>query len=151
MSEVRKFTPPNRLKHVLNDPRGMTVSSALRTAKSNLAAVRESHLAALDEKLEQLRAIPPAEAADAQKLLFYRLARDVMADAGGLGLTGLSKAALSLCDLMASGATGPKMVNAIAVHGDALAALRSTAGANALIEKAVLEGLVALSRPKPAP
>ena len=148
MSDVRKFTPPNRLKQVLNDPRGMTVSAALRTAKSNLAGVRESHLAALDEKLGELRAIAPADAAAAQKVRFYRIARDVMTDSGSLVLWPLSKAALSLCDLMASGAAGPKMVNAIAVHIEALAALRSTSGANPLVQQAVLDGLLALSRAK---
>lgn len=149
MTNVRKFRPPNRLAKVFGDSSGLIVSSALKRASDNVAAVREDHLVALGAKIDALRALAPHVGDETKSAELYPLARDVMADAGALGLKELSHVALSLCDLMVSGLAGAKLAAAVAVHADALQAIRAPENAGTPQARAVLAGLAQISRLKP--
>lgn len=143
MTGVRKFKPENRLAKALGDPGGLLFSQALKSASANVAQVRPAHLVALDAKLTALRELAHAPRAPA----FYRLAQDVMADAGSVGLPHLSRAAQSLCDLLASPVPDARLQRSVMVHVDALTPLRAEEGAPAQRE-AILAALAQLSGAK---
>lgn len=149
MSKVRKFRPPNRLAKVFGDPSGIVASSALKRAADNVAAVRADHLIALGAKIDALRALAPHVGDETKGAQLYTLARDVMADSGGLGMKELSHVALSLCDLMVSGLAGAKLAAVVSVHADALQAIRAPENAGTPQARAVLAGLAQISRLKP--
>src|SRR5262245_34055978 len=119
----------------------MLIGHALKHAKANLEKARPGYVAALHAKIEHLRKLPRADAAE-----LYRLAREVGSDSGALGFSHISQAALSLCDLLVSGAPEGRMRASIEVHIDAIQALRAPAEAGAKAESdAILNGLFALS------
>jgi len=141
---VRKFMPENRLAKALNDPAGLLMSQALKHADANLENARPQHLAALDRKLDALRELAPA--AEEAKDEFYRTAREIHTDAGSLGFTHMSRAALSLCDLLVSSAPPPRQRAGVTVHVHAIMALRSARGDEAKSQReAILQGLFAIS------
>jgi len=147
VSKVRTFKPENRLARALNDPSGMLFAHALERAESNLEKVRPAHEAALERKLNALRELAPFAHANAeQRAALYRLAQDVLADAGGLGEGELSRAALSLCDLLGSVVGGERLKLSVAVHLEAIAALRASKGPQEKAQReAILAGLVRIS------
>lgn len=141
---VRKFMPVNRLAKALNDPTGLLMAQALKHAGSNLEKARPLHVAALDRKLDSLRDLAPI--AEDMRDDFYRTAREVYADAGSLGFTHMSQAALSLCDLFVSATPAPRLRAGVKVHVDAIMALRSATGDEAKAHRqAILQGLFAIS------
>jgi hypothetical protein len=141
---VRKFVPENRLAKAFADRTGMLVAHAVQHANANLAQARPRHVAALNRKLDRLRELIGGEEEARDEL--YRTARDVGSDAGALGFAHMSQAALSLCDLLVSDAPEARMRASIAVHIDAVMALRAAAeeGAQAGSD-AILRGLFSLS------
>lgn len=147
MTDVRKFLPVNRLAKALSDPTGMLISHALRSAAANVEKIRPEQLAALDRKLLTLREhAPMAHATPEQAAAFYRLAQDVLADSSAVGFAHLSRAALSLCDLLVSGVSAQRMRGGVAVHLDAMTALRAAPGDGANAQRdAILAGLAQLS------
>lgn len=141
---VRKFMPVNRLAKAIGDPTGMLLSQALKHAENNLEKSRPQYLAALDRKVDALRELAPT-AAQAQEE-FYRTAREVYADAGALGFSHLSQAALSLCDLLVSSAPETRLRAGVRVHVDAVLALRLAGGDAAKGQRdAILKGLFVIS------
>lgn len=145
---VRKFMPENRLAKSLNDPAGLLMSQALKQAGSNVEKVRPQLIAALDRKLDALRDQAPI--AEEAKEDFYRTAREVHADAGSLGFTHISRAALSLCDLLVSSAPPARQRAGAAVHVDAIVALRAVRGDEGQAQcEAILQGLFAISGKAP--
>jgi len=146
VTEVRKFTPPNRLARALNDPSGMLYAQALQRAEANVESIKPAQLAALDAKIVRLRELAPEVGASPENAaVFYRLAQDVLADAGGVGMTHTSRAAASLCDLLASSASPDRKRRGVAVHLDALFALRAVTGETDAVREAILSGLAKLS------
>ncbi len=141
------FTPDNRLARFFDDPNGVLYAHALQRATANLGAARSSLLTAVDMKLGALiehAAAPPTAETEA---MLYRLASDLIADAGAAGLNELSRAAHSLCDLLTSVSRGANFVAALQVHVSALVALRQPASAQAQVQRAaILTGLVRLSQ-----
>ncbi|HWA01644.1 MAG TPA: hypothetical protein VG841_15155 [Caulobacterales bacterium] len=147
MSKVRVFTPENRLARFFEDPNGLLCAHALQRATANLSAARPSLLAALDLKLEALTAQAALPLSSEGKTLIYRLAEDLISDAGAVGLEDLSRAAHSLCDLLAGDERGANFSAALHVHVAALVALRTPASAADRPRRvAVLAGLVRLSQ-----
>ncbi|HVY87740.1 MAG TPA: hypothetical protein VG942_02675 [Hyphomonadaceae bacterium] len=127
MSSVRKFIPENKLAKTLEDRNGLLMTQAIQRAASNIEAVRDEHLAALDGKLDQLCLVAAAateshSANDAAQV--YRLAREVLADAGIFGLKHMNRVAHSLCELMAAGDRHRHQWTGITVHVEAIQALR---------------------------
>lgn len=150
MSQVRKFTPENKLAKTITDPNGMLVKQAVHNATANIGLVRDAHMAALEGKLDALATVAAAAigtqaAADAAEL--YRLAREVLADAGIFGLKPISRAAHSLCELMAAGDRHRHQWAGVAVHIEAISMLRKGGQAfgGAGID-AMLAGLEKISR-----
>lgn len=147
MTGVRKFTPVNRLAKAFNDPTGLLYKQALQRAEENVEKIRPAQIAALDVKLTRLReTAADATVSEENAALFYRLAQDVLADSGSVGFTHISRAAASLCDLLVSKAPEARMRRGVAVHLDALTALRA-AGEEAMApqREAILAGLAKLS------
>lgn len=147
MSRVRLFTPVNRLARALSDPNGLLFSHALQHAEANLAKVRAVHEAALERKLNALRDLAPSAHVGAdQRAAFYRQAQDVLADAGGLGQDAISRAALSLCDLLASDAAEMRLRDGVKVHLEAITALRASGGEGDKAQReAILAGLARIA------
>lgn len=150
MSQVRKFLPENKLAKTITDPNGMLLGHAVNKAAQNIEKVRDIHLAALDAKLDELTqaaamALQTQSAQDAANL--YRLAREVLGDAGIFGLKHISRAAHSLCELMAAGDRHRHQWAGVAVHAEAIAILRregkKPTGADL---DAMLAGLTKISR-----
>ena len=112
------------------------------TSESDLIAV----LAGGDE-LAQVAAgaMQTQSASDAANL--YRLAREILGDAGIFGLKHISRAAHSLCELMAAGDRNRHQWAGVAVHVEAFAILRregkNPTGADL---DAMLAGLAKISR-----
>lgn len=147
MSKARFFTPANRLAKMLSDSNGMLFSHAISHAETNLAKVRPAHEVALTRKLDALNELAPFAHANAeQRAAFYRLAQDVLTDAGGLGMEPISRAARSLCDLLASSAVGARLSQGIKVHLEAITALHASTGAHeGALREAILAGLTRIA------
>ena len=151
MSQVRKFLPENKLAKTITDPNGMLLGHAVKKAAENIEKVRDIHLAALEVKLDELAqvaatAMQSQSASDAANL--YRLAREVLGDAGIFGLKHISRAAHSLCELMAAGDRHRHQWAGVAVHVEALAILRRE-GKNPT--GADLDGIAGLAKISRAP
>ncbi len=123
MTVVRKFTPDVRLKQVLNEPGGMTVSSALGRASDNMDSIRDACLTAVDAKIDTLMAFARSQDSDRHAKL-YRTANEIFGESGAFGLAELSLAAHSLCSLLAAAEQTRVPDQAIVVHIDAMRALR---------------------------
>lgn len=141
MSVVRRFYPEVRLKQVLAEPGGISVAQAVERANRGIESVRESCLSAVDDKLTSITTLSRSEDAKAGADI-YRYANEIYAEAGVFGLTELSQAAHSLCQLMSSAEEDRLPREAVLVHIDAMRALRrpDVAGDQAA-RMAVLKGL----------
>ncbi len=150
MSGVRKYRPENKLAKVLGDLDGIRFDHAVQRAAANVAAARGAYETALQIKLDAMAELTKSAALAndvAQVRTLYRLAQDIHTDAGGLGLSDLTEAARSLCDLMATGRGGAKFWAATAVHIEALDALRRPPkDGSARLPADILKGLAQLSR-----
>jgi hypothetical protein len=150
VSQVRKFLPENKLAKTITDPRGMLLGHAVQKASQNIENVRDVHMVALEGKLDELARVAAtashSQSADDAAML-YRLAREVLGDAGIFGLKHISRAAHSLCELMAAGDRHRHQWAGVAVHIEAIAILRreSAAPTGANIET-MLAGLETISR-----
>lgn len=145
MTVVRKFHPEVRLKKLLAAPGGISVSQALERAAEKLEDIREHCLAGIDAKVEQLVVLSQTRNEDNLETSYW-VSNQIFAEAGALGLTELSAAAHSLCSLLSVEDQSVVPQAAIAVHVDALRALRNpqVAGDKAACG-AVLKGLQGLT------
>ena len=145
MSRARVFTVENQLAKIVREPGGRTVEKALKEADTRIEAARETSVAALAEKAEQLAAHAAAGRRGEDPVAFariYDISNAIYGLAAAFGLQGLAEAAFSLCDLADSykGGEAPNWP-AIDVHVDGirlLASLGEKAGAAA---EPILEGL----------
>ncbi len=141
MTVVRRFYPDVRLKQLLAEPGGISVGEAIERANRCVESIRGDCLAAVDRKLSSIMALSHAGPGEAGEDI-YRLANEIYSEAGVFGLTELSRAAHSLCQLMSSVDEGAWPKEAIAVHINAMRALRrpDVAGDDQA-RSAVLKGL----------
>jgi hypothetical protein len=103
MSEAIFIPWQNRLGEVMRKPGGRRIADAVDQATKNLEEIREPCLETLDAQLDQLDRLCAeggAQPADKLKHEIYVTSNDVHAVAGVFGLTGLSEAAFSLCELV---------------------------------------------------
>ncbi len=151
MSGGRFFQPAPRLKALLAEPGGMRVSDALRRADRAVLEIRGRCLSGIDQKVEEILAASRSDAPSAMDRC-YRLSNEIYAEAGVFGLVELSGVAHSLCTLLAESELDRIPREVIAVHVDALRALRSPAVAeNRQLRTAVVAELRALTARITAP
>lgn len=141
--------PENKLAKTITDPAGMLVKQAVQNASANIEAVRDEHIAALDVKMDALAsaavtAMQTQGSDDAAQV--YRLAREILADAGIFGLKNISRAAHSLCELMAAGDRHRHQWAGVAVHVEAISILRKGSAFGGADVDAILAGLEKISR-----
>jgi hypothetical protein len=143
---VRTHRPANRLAAVVETRGGVTLSEAIERAEQGLEAMREDCMAVLDAKIAQIEACTAAaafssKAGEIRKV--YALANEILNEAGTFGLTELSIAGRSLCDLTVARRGDEALdVRAIRVHVEALKSLRRPeAHGDPKVRAAVLEGL----------
>jgi hypothetical protein len=150
VTRARKFIPENKLAAALAAPNGLLVTQAIEKAARNVEALRPEHLAALEIKLDALAKLAESAAAtrtDEDAAQLYRLAREILADSAVFGLKQISRAAHSLCELMAAGSRHRHQWTGISVHTEAISALRrlgNVAGGPGI--DAMLAGLEKISR-----
>lgn len=144
MTAIRKFFPEVRLKAMVDDPRGARCEDMLERAAENIESVRDDCLAGIDSQIEQIHELVQR----ANALSFgdvHRLANDIFALAGALGLDELSQAAYSLCALLDRSDPQAIPPAAIRVHVDTMRALRRREiASNGQLRKATLAELRAL-------
>jgi hypothetical protein len=149
VTSVKKFQPENKLAKALTDPSGMLVAQAVKNATRNVENVRGDCIAPLQVKMDELvacgSAIMQTRSAETTPEL-YRLAREVMSDAGMIGLKAVARAAHSLCELMSAGERHPHQWTGIAVHVEAISILRRDLEGQGASVAAMLEGLEKVSR-----
>ncbi len=101
---VATFIPwRNPLAKLMQTPGGVRIGDALEQANVNLETVRQTCLEVMDSQLEQIERLcaeGDTRLTDEVKLLIYDLSNDIHAVAGVFGLTELSEATFSFCELV---------------------------------------------------
>jgi|GEM_PF-2963484 len=130
---------------MLARPGGLTVEQALANAQRGVETLRAQCTDAVDETIAKICALT-SQGAEQNAKTIYALSDEVFALAGTFGMADVSKAAYSLCALLASD-EGAKKGAAIRVHVEAMKALRNpVVAADAVARAKVLEGLVNVSK-----
>ena len=146
MTEVRVFKIENSLAAVVRAPGGKTIEQAVHAAEARIETVRESSIAALAGKVEQLAALAAGGRSGADPAPFgaiYDLSNAIYGIAGAFDLRPLAEASFSLCDL-ADTFRGGEAANwpAIDVHIDGIRLLTMLGDrAGAAGAESILEGL----------
>jgi hypothetical protein len=146
---VRTYQVDNRLAKAIDAPGGMTVGDALQRATANIEEVRDECLSALDAKIAEIDAATARgafKASPEEMARVYTLANEILGEAGVFGLTELSEAGRSLCELTSNWASGGIDLDPVRVHVSAMKSLRrpDVAGSPA-VRAAVLTGLRAVT------
>ncbi len=118
---MRTFHPVVRLAKLMNEPGGVTMAQALERADKALEATRDNCLVEIDKKIEEVVALAAAGLDTSNLMAIRQRAGEIFGEAGAAGLSELSSAAQSLSRLLTAGRGSPA---AIAVHVDAVRALR---------------------------
>jgi hypothetical protein len=131
VTAVKIYNAELRLTKLLKSPGGKMISEQLAAAEQRLERVRESCVAALDERIEALSAA--ASRPDGARGT-YAIASEIYGLAGTFNLEDMARAAGSLCDLLAAcgadEAAAPEspppalLPQAIQVHVEAMRTLR---------------------------
>jgi chemotaxis protein histidine kinase CheA len=146
MTTVRRYTTPNRLAHFVNTADGITLADALARADANLEEIRPPSLQRIDEALAELGAKAPAAPTPAEVDRLYRLANELAGTAAVFGLTGLGRAAYSLCELLDVLKSAPAWnAAAVTVHLEGLRLLRGE-DSGALTPEAIAAVLAGLDK-----
>ncbi len=146
MTIVRKFTPDVRLEKMLAEPGGVSVARALERATGNLETIRETCVAAIDAKVEQMAMLAQSQGQGRLDAI-YRVSNQVFGEAGTFGLAELSVAAHSLCSLLSTADQAKVPLAAISVHLDAMRLLRRPEiVGDAAARGAVLAGLRGMTK-----
>ncbi|NWG53512.1 MAG: hypothetical protein HXY28_07320 [Hydrogenophilaceae bacterium] len=149
MTAFKMYKAELRLTKLLKAPGGRLLSEQIAAAEQRLEQVRDSCVAALDERIEALSAA--AGRPDGARET-YAIASEIYGLAGAFNLEDMTKAAGSLCDLLAAcGAdeapradapAPPLLPQAIQVHVEAMRTLRRPElSADPQARAALLQGL----------
>ena len=146
---VRTHLVENRLAKAVAAPGGVTIGKALARAALNVEDMREECLEALDAKIAEIDAITAKgsfqASAGAMKRV-YALANEIFSEAGVFGLTELSEAGRSLCELTSGWSDGAFEFEPVRVHVSTMKSLRQRDVADApALRAAVLDGLRAMA------
>jgi len=143
MNGVRKFRPDTRLARLMAEPGGLRASDAIRRADEKLASVRDACVAAIDAEIAALQDFAQHQSREGLPAA-YRAAREIFALGGTYGLTELSAAAHSLCEMLTPGKlhSGAAPWARVRVHIDAMKQLRHPSlDGDADARAAIVEGL----------
>lgn len=146
MSSARIIAVENQLARIAREPGGRTIENAVKAAETRIEAARESSIAALTERAEQLAAQAAVGRRGEDPRPFdgiYNLGNAIYGLAAEFGLKALAEAAFSLCDLADSyrGGEEPNWP-AVDVHVDGIRLLASMGEkAPAAGAETILEGL----------
>lgn len=142
---VRTYRPDSRLAKAIDVPGGITIAEALVRSEAAVEAVRAECMAGIDEKIAEMEAATCGQAftsAPAELQRVYRLANEILNEAGVFGLAELSEAGRSLCDLTAGWSNGGIEIEPIRLHVAAMKSLRRPEVESDLaVRTAVLNGL----------
>lgn len=142
---VRTHRVENRLAKAVSTAGGMTIEDALEQAAQAVEHVREECMDALDAKIAEIDAVTKSGKADVARV--YALANEILNEAGVFGLSELSEAGRSLCELTSNCRDRASSdMEPIRVHVVAMKSLRRTeVAADTAMRSAVIEGLRALT------
>ena len=145
-STARTFTIENKLGKIAREPGGRRPEDAIRAAEGRVEGVRGASTASLTEKSEQMSALAARGRAENDASVLggiYDISNAIYGIAASFGLTALSEAAFSLCDLADYFRSGePANWPAIDVHIDGIRLLTSLGDkAGAAGAESILEGL----------
>ncbi|HYD87198.1 MAG TPA: hypothetical protein VEA80_06975 [Vitreimonas sp.] len=142
---VRTHRVENRLSQAISIPGGVTVSEAIEQAAQGVEELRAECMAALDAKIAEIEAATVSGAFDgnpADMARIYTLANEILSEAGAFGLSELSEAGRSLCELTSNWRDGGIGGEPIRVHVAAMKSLRRwDIESNTSLRMAVLDGL----------
>lgn len=144
MKKPLTFKPDQRLASLLRKPGGISVEEAVARAERRVESVRQSCIDALDETIEQVAIEFQGERIEAM----FALASELFNISATFGLTELSEATRSFCDLLlsAQGVEGAfretQFREAVRIHIDAMRTLRRPdLSGDAAARQAVVLGL----------
>jgi len=141
---VRTHRIENKLAKAVSTVGGMTVEDALAKAAQAVEEVRDECMDALDVKIAEIDAVTKSGKADPARV--YALANEILNEAGAFGLSELSEAGRSLCELTSNWRDGASDMEPIRVHVVAMKSLRrSDVAGDSALRSAVIEGLRALT------
>lgn len=141
MSDIRFFTPQNRLAAAIDDPSGMLVDDAIAEADRQVALAAAESARKIDESLELIYRLS-AQAAPGRLDALYQAVREVAGLAGLAQLAELGRAAHTFCSLIDLGqAKGTLPQDQIQVNVDVLRLLRRPERFADAERKALLDNL----------
>jgi hypothetical protein len=142
MNPARVFKIENRLAKIARNPGGKSLDEAVKSAEERVESLRESCVAALAVKAEQLALLAGGDrgaGAAATMEGLYNVSNAIFGVAGVYGLDALAEAACSLCDLLHGFRQGePVNWGAVDVHVDGI---RLLAGGLSEGAETILAGL----------
>ena len=155
MTAVTYIRRENRLGKALGKPGGISFAKATEAAEANLASIRDEGVADVDRNMALLNrcaiiAAMPDSPPSARREV-YAHANAIAGVAGCFGLSEVSEAAFSLCELTDGLIHADRWsADAVSVHLSAMAMLRSPdlSGGEAT-RRAILKGLAELGRRAP--
>lgn len=146
MSKARTFAVENHLARIARQPGGRRIADAVKAAETRVEGARESSIAALTDKAEELSACAANGRRDGSSDVFaeiYERSNAIYGLAAAFGLKPLAEAAFSLCDVADSYRNGEAAHwPAVDVHVDGIRLLVAMGPkANAKATEPILEGL----------
>ena len=146
---VRHIPVKNRLAALIKMPGGKKLKDALADAERNLETVKSDCVGQIDQLVGELQTLASG-AGDpdlAARERIYDLANQIVSLAGTFGMSGLGRAAYSLCELVdITLDAGGCPRGEIRVHTESLQLLRHPERLGQAGEAAVLEGLAKIIR-----
>src|SRR5690606_30372381 len=121
---VRTHRVENRLARAVSTVGGMTIEDALEKAAQAVENMREECMDALDAKIAEIDAVTKSGKPDVARV--YALANEILNEAGAFGLSELSEAGRSLCELTSNWRDRTSDMEPIRVHVVAMKSLRRT-------------------------
>lgn len=149
MSEVRKLQIKSKISQVVLDGTGIRAGDAIAEAEDNVAILADSHIACIDEYLDQMATnFGRGKRSNVTSLEpLYLLSTRILDVCGALPDSGLAEATRSLCDLIDLIGAGDPDWPSIDVHLDAMRLLRTQGSSFDQAQKAsVLVGLSDVNR-----
>lgn len=140
MSEVKRTRMKPRLAELISQPGGIYAKEALERAEQALEVLREPLLGSIDEALVELERLSNPFSVEAVPNL-YRLSSDIINFSLAEQISGVERAARSLCELLDEALpTDPTTRAGVTVHVASLKLLHRRAAAE-IDQGSILEGL----------
>jgi hypothetical protein len=148
MSAVRFIQNPSTLGHKIAAPGGRKISEVIESGQAAVDSMAAAGLQALDNAIAAIAAALDERSTTGTALpeavleRIYRQSADIHASAAVFGLADMGEAAWSLCELIDTGAGGPRTGrDAVVSHLNSLRLLRQGEAVQAEHRRALLQGL----------